>query len=237
MRKALACAEISVRLYMKSGRIALPLLVVVGFPLIFFYVLPVQASASFSITSVGAFVFGAWVGLSYIWSESDTLRQIFIVKVGLTRYEFARHIRLFALGAVGGLIPVLLPLLAHAVYLPNMFAEPLTFTDAALAFLLNIAAGLSGTALGSAFHPRLIRDRKLAYLACIILFILGLVGGGMGLPLPVRLLLPPLYDPLFAIGAAGKISAAIVLPFVALHLAYAALCTALQLMALRKNGE
>ena len=193
MRKALFCSVLELRVYVRSGKIVLPLLLLIGYPLIFYAIAPVDVVSSFALSSVVAFAVSAWIGLSRAWTEEPILCQILSVKSGVRRFYLAQGIATTLLCAACGLFLSLFPVLWSLVR-RGLFVRPLEAGDVLSALAVHLSASVAGAGFGGLFHPRLLRDRKAAYLLCIFLCLLGLTGGMMGLPIPVRAALPPLYD-------------------------------------------
>ena len=193
MRKALLCAFLELRVYLRSGKVVLPLLLMLGYPLIFYAITPVDIVSSFALSSVVAFAVCVWIGLSRAWAEEPILAQILSVKAGVRRFicaqEVATMLVCVACGLFLALFPVLFSLVRHGV-----FVRPLDARDILTALAVHLSACVAGGGFGSAFHPRLARDRKAAYLVSLLLCLLGLTGGMMGLPIYVRAAFPPLYD-------------------------------------------
>lgn len=237
MRKALICARVQLHLYVRSGRILFPMLLLIGYPLVFYHVLPVDVASSFLLSSAAAFAWGAWLALALYWSEDPTLRQIFIVKSGMGRYHTAQSLALALLGAAGGALLIALPMLARITCLPGMFARDPAPREVLLGICLNACAGMGGASLGGVFHPNIIRDRKLAYLLCLLAGLLGFVGGMAGFPLSLRLLFPPLYDSIRFSGASASLEALPGAFYCAWHILYAMACTGIRLFALTKMRE
>lgn len=237
MRKAFVCAWVSMRLYIRSGRGVFPLLMLIGYPLLLYHVLPVETVSSFLMSTVEAFAWGAWVAIAANWSEDRTLRQIFLVKAGQGRYFLAKDLWLILIGAAGGAFLILTPALAHVIYLRDMFVVPPSILDVALGLTLNVSAGICGAAFGSVFHPRFIRDRKIAYMLSILIGLMGLAGGVAGIPLAPRLLFPPIYDTIALITGANALTVPLSLGCAMWYLLYAALCVGLQTLILRRTQE
>lgn len=236
MRKALVCSALQFRLYVRSGRIALPLLFLLGYLAVFYHVLPVDVVSSFAISAIAAFVWGVWIAVGENWSEEQVLRQVLSVKVGEMRYFLAQGWTLALAGAAGGVFLISLPMLAH-IAMPAVFVREPLASEVLLGILLNACAGVSGSALGAACHPQLIRDRKAAYLLCLLACVLGLVGGMAGIPLPLRALLPPLYDTSVALGVLDRFTANAALPASLWHIAYAAAYMLARAAILSRRGE
>jgi hypothetical protein len=193
MRKAFLCAFLELRVYLRAGKIILPLLLLIGYPLIFYAIAPVDVVSSFALSATVAFAVSAWIGLSRAWGEEPILVQILWVKSGVLRFLWAQEIVTLLVCAACGAFLVAFPAL-WSLFRRGLFVRPLEARDALSALCAHLAASVAGGGFGGLFHPRLVRDRKIAYLACIFLSLLGLTGGIMGLPVPLRAALPPLYD-------------------------------------------
>lgn len=233
MRKAFECARLGLRLYVASGRIAFPLLLIIGYPLLFYYMLPVDVVSSFTMSAVAAFAWGAWVAIAACWAEDAIIMQLMAIKAGKSGYFLAQSALLALLGAAGGAFLVIAPVVARFTFIENMFIRTPCAPEIALGAALNMCAGVCGAGVGALCHPRLIRDRKFAYLLCLLVSALGFAGGMAGLPLAARALLPPLYDAMSGVGRLSEIG--INALYCALwFIAYAAACAALRVALILK---
>lgn len=193
MRKALLCALLELRVYLRSGKVILPFLLTLGYPLIFYAIVPVDVVSGYALSTVVAFAVSAWIGLSRAWSEEPILAQILSVKAGTARFVRAQEAATILVCAVCAVFLVLFPAL-WSLLRRGMFLRPLEARDVFSALAVHIGAAVAGGGFGGLFHPRLVRDRKVAYLVCLLLCLLGLTGGMMGFPVPLRAFLPPLFD-------------------------------------------
>lgn len=193
MRKAFLCSFLELRVYLRAGKIVLPLLLLIGYPLIFYAIAPVDVVSSFALSAAVAFAVSAWIGLSRAWGEEPVLVQILCVKSGVRRFLWAQALATLLVCAACGDFLVAFPAL-WSLFRRGLFIRPLEARDALSALAVHLAASVAGGGFGGLFHPRLVRDRKVAYLSCIFLSLLGLTGGIMGLPVFPRAALPPLYD-------------------------------------------
>ena len=237
MRKALVCAWVQMRLYIRSGRIVFALLMLIGYPLVFYHIVPVDVVSSFLMSTVAAFAWGAWIALAMNWSEEPVLRHVLMVKSGASRYHIAQALWLSLFGAAGGIFLVCLPMLGRAVYVHGMFVRDPSFREVVLGILLNACAGICGSSVGGIFHPSIIRDRKMAYLFCLLIGLLGLTAGMAGIPLAPRLLLPPLYDSLYRLGRFTELETSQALAHCIWYLLYTGACIGLRTFALIKAKE
>lgn len=237
MRKAFICSWVQMRLYIRSGQILFPLLLLIAYPLVFYHIIPVDAVSSFLMSTVEAFAWGAWIALAMSWAEDAALRHVLLVKSGRLRYYIAQEGWLLLFGMVGGAFLVCGPVLAHVIYLPGMFARAPSFLVVMLGILINVCAAVCGVSVGGIFHPSIIRDRKMAYLLCLLIVLFGLVDGMAGIPFALRLLLPPLYDSINQMGQFDTLETQKTLLYCLWYLLYAVAVSGLKLYLLQKTKE
>ena len=212
MRKAFDSARLMLRLYLKSGREILPALGLIAFLLVFYHVKPFGVVSSFSVSLAVLFAIAVWFGLSVAWSEEPTLFQILSVKAGMARLLIAEQVTVCLLAGVASESMVLVPVIENLL-IPSFFIRPLTTSDIFSAACLHFCAGFCGCSFGLLFHPRIITDRKTAYILCILACLISFVSGGLGVPTVARYLLPPVYDSLAQTGSAEVFSSNYVLIF------------------------
>ncbi|MCE5343210.1 MAG: hypothetical protein LLF96_06445 [Eubacteriales bacterium] len=234
MRKAFRAAKLPLHLYFKSGKVILPLLGLLAFLLVFYHVRPFHVVGSYSISFAFAFAVSLWFGVSLVWSEEPYLAQILSVKVGMVKLPVAQNLLACAFAAMAGLLLVVMPALG-SIWIPDFFTRALNASDVLSAGFLHISATICGCSLGMLFHPRLIRDRKFAFISCLLFGLFSYVSGGLGVPFEVRLLLPPLYDGLYQTGSADAFSASYVIIYTLRFLLYGLACDALQVYVLNRR--
>jgi hypothetical protein len=231
MRKALQAAKLSMRLYLRSGRVVLPMLAMLAFLLVFYHVRPFHVVGSYSISFAAAFVIALWFGISLVWAEETQIAQILSVKVGMRKLLVAQQVRANAFVSIFSVLLVLIPAL-ESVFISDFFIRNLTVWDLVSAGCLHVCAAVCGCSLGMLFHPRLIRDRKLAFITCILLGLLSFVSGGLHIPYIIRFLLPPVYDSLYQTGASDAFPQSYVILFSLRFLGYGFVCSAAQVILL-----
>jgi hypothetical protein len=231
MRKALQAARLSMRLYLRSGQVVLPMLAMLTFLLVFYHVRPFHVVGSYSISFAAAFGIAMWFGISLVWAEEPQIAQILSVKVGMRKLLVAQQVRANVFVAVFSVLLVSVPAL-ESVFIPGFFIRSLTVWDLVSAGCMHVCAAVCGCSLGMMFHPRLLRDRKLAFIACIMLGLLSFVSGGLHIPYIVRFLLPPLYDSLYQTGASDAFTQNYIILYALRFLGYGFVCSAAQVTLL-----
>lgn len=234
MGKAFGSARLMLLSYLKSGKEILPALGLIAFLLVYYHVKPFNVAGSFSISMVALFVLAVWLGLSVAWAEEPTLFQILSVKVGMKRLLIAQQVTVWALAGIMGVVLVMIPVV-EGFLIPSFFIRPLTASDILSAVCLNLCAGFCGCAFGALFHPRLIGDRKMAYILCIMICLISFVSGRMGMPAGFRFLLPPVYDSLAQVGITDVFGKSYLLTFSLRYLIYALLAGSAQVFLLNRR--
>jgi hypothetical protein len=204
MSKACKLARYLLALYARSSRCIMQATALMLFVAVLYATAPADVVSDFSLSAVVVFFLMAWAGFGM---PDPVMEQLLLLKAGsAARLRVGEALALFILGAVGGAVSVLYPVIVNLFMGGHLFKSPLTAEDVLLGFALSAAAGFSGGITGSFFHPRVVEDRKLAALLTLLLSVLGLIKQGLsGLWPPLSALgwlLPPLADA--AVRVSGK---------------------------------
>lgn len=234
MRKAFYAAKLSLSLYLRSGKVVLPLLAMLAFLLVFYHVRPFNVVGSYSISFITMFAIAMWFGISLAWSEEPRLAQILSVKVGMLRFLIAQQLLTNVLVASCSTLFVLVPAVEN-LFLPDFFIRTLTAFDVLSASCLHICAAMCGCSVGLLFHPRLIGDRKIAFILCILIGLLSFISGGLGIPYAARFLLPPVFDSLYQTGSDDTFTLVYVALYSTRFLIYGLICSGVQVVLLNKK--
>lgn len=186
------------RIYFKSNKFVMPLVVLLCFLYFTYTIAPIDIVDMFTMSSVFTFFLMIWVGLSYSDSENTALKQIIILKVqSEKRVYIAEILFLNILGIIAGSISMLVAATQNAVSNFHLFSRALTIQDVVKGFILHVFCAFLGGAIGSFFHPRIV-NRKLAVLCCTLMGILAVTKEAIDSTfLPFRLiswLFPPISN-------------------------------------------
>lgn len=186
------------RLYFKSNKFVMPLVVLLCFLYFSYTIAPIDIVDMFTMSSVFTFFLMVWVGCSYSDSENTALKQIIILKVqSEKRVYISEMLFLNILGVMAGGISMLVAVTQNVVSDFHLFSRALTIQDVVKGFILHVLCAFMGGAIGSFFHPRIV-NRKLAVLCCTLMSILAVTKEAIGSTfLPFRLiswLFPPISN-------------------------------------------
>lgn len=240
MRKTIETVKYQILLYFRSPKFVMPLALLLTFLCVLYAVAPVGVIDSFTVTAAGLFFIMVWIGLSCQTLESPVSEQLMVLKLGSpVRYAVCRCLFLVLLGWIVSAAALLYPIAAHAVNRFALFSRTLTLPDAAGAFTLFCCATCMGAAVGSLFHPRILRDRKIALLLTAFIAIAGLAKAGIVRQIPaagiIAWLLPPLADVISLFTGAEQFSLSSVVLAAALMVGYGILLFALNVFLLYKK--
>lgn len=127
---------------------------------------------SIIITYYFVFVLMVWIGGSVSSSESPVMEQIIILRTqNNVFYYISKTIFVIILGLVVNSICLFLPVGMNLLNGGGVFKGAVTISDVINAFILLCGASVAGGSMGSFFHTRVMKDRKLA----ILLTVLGLI--------------------------------------------------------------
>lgn len=160
---------------------------------------PLEVVDSYGLSMVVFFFILIWIGLTHTDVEEPISQQLLILKLGgAWKYHVSNALFLLGVSACLGLFAALFPILSNATHHFQLFKRPLTVPDVLTAFLLHSFVGYMGACTGALFHPRIIRDRKLALLLTFFVAVMALSKVGIHRMFPpaawVTWVLPPISD-------------------------------------------
>lgn len=164
------------QLYFKGSRFVMPLIVTAIFLYTMYSIKPLSIISSFLITGVFLFLLTVWIGLTAVSGEDPTEEQLLLLRVqndGL--YYLSKCIYVLIAGLLANILCTVFPVIQNILNGGDMFTRNITFFDCINAFLLQSGCVFVGSGLGSLFHPRIMKDRRLAILLTVFLTILTLV--------------------------------------------------------------
>ncbi len=187
------------RKYFKSNKVIMPLL----FWLLFLRISYSETNLSYVpsiVMSMGVLFFVmTWIGYGYQEMEEPVSEQLLVLKLqsadfyNISKIVFLLLVSL-AFSAVGTAFPLIQNLLNHF----RIFNRAITVFDIINGTVLHLIVAAVGVVLGSLFHPRIIKDKKMSVLMVVTAALLGYTKGAILLKYPVlRFLLwmfPPVYD-------------------------------------------
>ncbi len=154
----------------------MPLIVTAIFLYTMYSIKPLSIVSSFLITGVFLFLLTVWIGLTAVSGEDPTAEQLLLLRVkNEMSYYISKCIYILIIGLIANILCIVFPVIQNLLNGSDMFTRNLTFFDCFNAFLLQSGCICVGTSLGSLFHPRVMKDRRLAILLTVFITILTLV--------------------------------------------------------------
>ena len=160
-------------------------------------VAPLEVVDSYAFSLCIFFFIMVWIGLTHTEVEDPISQQLLILKLGSTwKYDVSNTLFLFCVSVCLGLASALLPLVSNATHHFQLFKRPITASDVLIAFVLHSFIGYMGGCVGAFFHPRIIRDRKMALLLTAAVALIGLVKIGIDREVPLAALVTWIFPPI-----------------------------------------
>lgn len=148
--------------YLKSNKFVMPLAVLLALLYIIYSSAPVEAADSFSVSCMFVFLVMTWTGLSCHDLNSSESQQILTLRIrGTGRYCLSYGIFLLLISAFTAAVSMVFPLL-QSLLNPGLFTRAIRPGDVVWGGLLMTASAFDGSAIGTMFCPRVMRDRKTA---------------------------------------------------------------------------
>lgn len=122
----------------------------------------------------------AWVGMSTAQQEDEVQEQILIFKMNSTAAYYAgKLLFLVVIALIFTILCILFPVLQNIINSGHMFDRELIASDIISSLLIVSGSAISGAFLGNLFHPRVVKDRRLAYVLLALLCVLIIVKPGI----------------------------------------------------------
>lgn len=185
--------------YIKTSKVAMPLLVLVAVQYVLYSMIPVGVVESFVLSSIYIFLIMVWVSLSASDLEDPISEQIIILRIQSEgKFYFSQILFLAALSAAAAFLAVLAPVILNLVNHNGVFTRSLMPADIISGYLLLWSSAFLGSSLGDFFSARIMKDRKSAILLTLLITIVSVAKGSIldTLPLPAILLcfIPPMSE-------------------------------------------
>jgi len=185
--------------YLKSYKLLLPFLIYLIYLFAAYGIMPFSIVSSFSESAGILFFIMAYVGFSYAELENPVTEQLILLRVhNDTLYYLSRLTVLLIIGFVMSLLGLLYPLILNSVNNDHLFTRSLQLEDVVIGFFLHCLMAFLGAMTGSFFHPRIIKNRKLAVLLLFFVAVMGISKGALANYIPqtrfVFWIFPPVFD-------------------------------------------
>lgn len=163
-------------LTMKSSKMMMPFLSWIIYMAVSYTILPLGVVSSIVLSSIFLFYIMTWFGINYYDIEDSVAEQIIVLK---TKSHFKAYISniifLFCSGIVMSILGMAIPLILNIIHQFKMYTRPITMYDIIIGFLFHIMVSILAVSFSSLFHPRLIKNRKIALLTAFTIAIISLV--------------------------------------------------------------
>lgn len=186
-------------IYKKSNKFIMPLLVWMICMYTFYSTKPISVVSSFGVSMGALFYIMVWIGLSYTEIDDPISEQLLILKVESENiYNVSKILFLVLIGIVMSFIGIMIPVIINTIDNFQLYTRALTLGDIGSGFLLHSFVGLLGAVTGILFHPRTMKDRKMAVILTFSIALMSMVKGPMKLKIPmtrfITWVFPPLYN-------------------------------------------
>lgn len=186
--------------YLKSYKLLLPFLIYLIYLFAAYGIMPFAIVSSFSESAGVLFFIMAFVGFSYAELENPVTEQLVLLRVNNdTLYYLSRLTVLLIIGVVISILGILYPLVLNSVNNDHLFTRSLQFEDVAIGLFLHCLMAFLGAMTGSFFHPRIIRNRKMAVLLLFFVAVMGISKGAFADYFPPTRLIAWVFPPVFDI--------------------------------------
>ena len=199
IRKLNKLIKYQLHLYFKGSGFVMPFVVIVAFLYLICSSKPIDIVSLYLMSGVFVFLSMVWIGISEVQREDEVMERIMLLRVDSAGiYYMGKAGFLLCVGLIVNLICVLFPIIQSFIS-GGLFTRELTVYDAANAFILQGGCAVSGAALGSLFHPRIIRDKKISIILTLFITVISVAKTALVSSIPVLKavlwLLPPIMMP------------------------------------------
>ena len=197
MRKVIELVKYQLQIYFKGSKFIMPLILTVIFLYTMYSVKPTGIVDSFAMSGYLVFFIMVWTGLGVSSSEDPVMEQIQLLRVEKRAYyELSKPIFLILIGLLLTAICTVFPVVQNILNHKELFLRDLTGYDILNGSVLLFGCTFVGGAVGSLFHPRVLKDRKMAVILTVFLSILSAVGTAIVQEIPalkvILWMIPPI---------------------------------------------
>ncbi|PKM59547.1 MAG: hypothetical protein CVU99_12810 [Firmicutes bacterium HGW-Firmicutes-4] len=186
--------------YLKSYKLLLPFLIYLIYLFAAYGIMPFSVVSSFSESAGVLFFIMAYVGFSYAELENPVTEQLILLRIKNDNlYYLSRLTLLLIIGFAMSLLGLLYPLILNVVNNDHLFTRSLQLADVAIGFFLHSLMAFLGAMTGSFFHPRIIKNRKIAVLLLFFVTVMGISKGALADYFPQTRLIAWVFPPVFDI--------------------------------------
>lgn len=199
MKTIVSALRYHAAVYLRTARYVPPFLAFLVLLAGAYGTVPVQVVNSFAFSMSAIFFVMIAIGMTYADAEDIVSEQLLILRFGCPLAHYiANAVFLFLIGAAFSLFATLYPLVLNILIGFALYKRPVTAADAVWAFVLHCFVAYMGGAVGALFHPRIVRDRKLAMLLATTVAVVGFTKIGIHRILPIAAavtwVFPPMSD-------------------------------------------
>lgn len=198
--KMISMIKYQLKTYFKGSSFVMPFLLTVAFLFIMYSQKPIDVLSGFLVSGVFLFFLMVWIGISSAQQEDKVMEQILYFKVNNAFYYYAgKLLFLLILALIFSCFCVVFPILQNLLNGNALFNRTLVAADLISAFFILYASAICGAFLGNAFHPRIIKDRRMAFAIAVLFCILSFAKESIILQTPmlkyILWIFPPIMLP------------------------------------------
>lgn len=167
-------------IYIRAHKIVIPVVTWVIFLYFSYTIFPIEMVSSTITSCIAAFYIMVWIGFTYYDIENPVSEQIMILRVKNEIFYFiTKIIFLSLLCLIISFIGIIVPLLQNATHGFEIYTRDIRVYDIIISYFLHMLATISGVIISGLFHPRIIKNRKLASLLVLIISVMAIVKGAL----------------------------------------------------------
>lgn len=153
----------------------MPFIAICVFLYFMYSMIPLNVVTGYLMSAVFVFLLMVWIGISVAQKEEETLEQILFLRIqNNLKYYISKQLFLVCIAFLIVFICTFFPFVQNQIHDGNVFVRPLTGDDLINAFLILSGCALCGGAVGNFFHPRVLKDRKMAIILATLLSVVSI---------------------------------------------------------------
>lgn len=183
------------KVYFKSSQFVMPFALMMAYLAFLYAMVPVSVVDSYVQSAILCFFIMVWAGLMYHNLEPVVSQQIILLRIKKDwKWYVSESLFLFFLALLAGTVCVVFPLVQSLIDGLVFQRQPMA-GDIGSALLLHYMAGFTGGAVGMLFHPRILKERKLAVILTAVTALLAVVKNGLIHEFPIFRVVGWLFPP------------------------------------------
>lgn len=164
------------QVYLKGSSFVMPLVAAMCYLYVMYSMKPLFVVSGYILSGIFLFFLMVWIAMTAVQREDAVLEQILYLKVeNAGKYYIGKAVYMACVALFYVLLCVFFPVFQNAVNGGDMFLRRITGADLLNAAVILAGSAICGSCTGNLLHPRVMKDRRLAFILTVLICIMAVV--------------------------------------------------------------